>query len=186
MIPDADGNLPIHISCTTGGFGTLKVWHELGWDFSVENSQGKSCLFLCCRYDHPKALTFLEQIGGNMFAPNKDGISGLEYCLFRGSCRCFLYLLMYRLEERYFEKPLPTDLDKKVISLIGDIASGELKFENPEYEIEFYRILYLLNHPEDLSLQGSSVMDESVQKSEPNPKNGRIGLINRQEGFSKE
>jgi ankyrin repeat protein len=55
-IPDEDGNLPIHISCTTGGLKTLEMWKKLGWDFGIKNKQGKSCVEVCCRYDHPVGL----------------------------------------------------------------------------------------------------------------------------------
>lgn len=116
MIPDEDGNLPIHISCTTSGLDTLKIWHEKGWDFNIENSQGKSCLFLCCRYDHPGSIQFLESITLDILRPNKHGVHPLEYCVTRGSFSCFDYLLSFRL------KKLPNellDVDKILLNQFG-------------------------------------------------------------------
>jgi ankyrin repeat protein len=73
------------------------MWHELGWDFNLENDHGKSCLFLCCRYNHPVAIETLHSLGIDILKKNKNGTHPLEYSILRGSFDCFDLLLGYYL-----------------------------------------------------------------------------------------
>lgn len=109
----------MHISCTTAGMQTLQIWHQRGVDFYLENAHGKSPLFLCCRYNHPNAILFLEKIGIDILKENKAGLHPIEYSMVRGSFLCFDLLLKYKLDKR---RGKAEEVDKRLLLQIRSVG----------------------------------------------------------------
>ena len=59
-ITDHDGNTAIHISCSTSGIKTQKVWYEFfGTDIlKLRNETGQDCLNIICEYGHYHLLLY--------------------------------------------------------------------------------------------------------------------------------
>ena len=96
---DEDGNLPIHISCSTCGINTIDVWHERGFDFTVKNRSGKNCVFAACKFGHVVVLEKLRSFGVSLIAEKPNGQSVLLYPMCRGNTEAFLYLLGFYIDE---------------------------------------------------------------------------------------
>lgn len=78
-------------------------------------------MFLCCRYDHPKTIDFLREIGVNILKPNKEGVSPLVYCIMRGSFECFKYLIDFRMQKL---GDVPDESDLQVIDFFKSIGNN--------------------------------------------------------------
>lgn len=100
---DEDGNLPIHISCSTCGIRTIEVWHERGFDFNVKSRSGKDCVFAACKFGHAQVLRLLQSYGVSLKKEKPNGHSVLGYAFCRGNIDAFEYLLDYYLQAGHLQ-----------------------------------------------------------------------------------
>ena len=124
---DEDGNLPIHISCSTCGLHTLQVWHDRGYDFEVKSRNGKNCVFSACKFGHVDVLEKLRTFGVSLIAEKPNGQSVLLYPMCRGNTDAFLYLLRYYKEHGKLQNN--PKFVKEIIQILTDI-SNRLLFSN--------------------------------------------------------
>ena len=124
-IIDNDGNKAVHISCSTCGLETQKIWYEsYGQEIlKTRNEHGQDCIGIICEYGHYEILNY--QIDTCKLSPISFKTSTNEFMLYTALLNKNFKIVSYQFK---------TILDQENLA-------GQIIKDNPEIPSDFLRVL---------------------------------------------